>query len=333
MNGHLRPVDQAMNQERAEKLAIRSLWLKEVKSVAEQYPDSEVPWYLTLSGAEGRDIKLLIDEGLISLTEVGSIEEKDQHKVVAVENSNEAVLQLQKKFVGLRIKEAPFHNLIRGDGIFRWPDGEDEKYCRAHIVNLDLNNPLRGIPDNGDVKFPVLAWIYKLCQIHTKPSRNDWTLCLTLHGEVVLREEVKEKVNRWMKQFLAENLSCEPNFARSCKEFFEEALYEQISDCNELDFTALDRQDQQKVIMVMVPKIITRLVHSEGWRVSTERNLRYGEDGQHAPMVTWIVKFTWNGDATATPDALYKSALRDIFSGAGVVTEQGKIEDHGIYRT
>ena len=97
MNGHLRPVDQAMNQERAEKLAIRALWLEEVKSIAEQYPDSEVPWYLTLSGAEGRDIKLLIDEGLISLTEVGSIVEKDQHKVVAVENNNESVLQLQKK--------------------------------------------------------------------------------------------------------------------------------------------------------------------------------------------------------------------------------------------
>ena len=326
MNGHSRPVDRAMNEERAEKLAIRSLWLKEVKSIAEQYPDSEVPWYLTLSGAEGRDIKLLIDEGLISLTEVGSIQEKDQHKVVAVESRSAAILQLQKKFVGLKIKQVSFESLIRGNDIFRWPEGEDEKYCRAHIVNLDLNNPLRGITDDGSIKFPVLVWIRKLCQLHTKPPRNDWTLCLTLHGEVVWPEEI----NRWTKQFLVENLSREPDFARSCKEFFEVALYEQISDCNELDFTALDRQDQQKVIMVMVPKIITRLVHSEGWRVSTERNLRYGGDGQHAPMVTWIVKFTWNGDATATPDALYKSALRDIFSGAGIVNKNGKIEGHRI---
>ena len=198
MNGHFRPVDQAMNEERAEKLTIRSLWLEEVKSIAKQYPDSEVPWYLTLSGAEGRDIKLLIDEGLISLTEVGSIDEKDRHKVVAVENNNAAILQLQKKFVGLRIKEAPFQSLIRGDGIFSWPEGKDEKYCRAHIVNLDLNNPLKGIPDNGSVKFPILAWIRKLCEIHAKSPRNDWTLCLTLHGEVVWPKEV----NWWMKQFL-----------------------------------------------------------------------------------------------------------------------------------
>lgn len=329
MNGRFRPVDQAMNEERAEKLTIRSLWLEEVKSIAEQYPESEVPWYLTLSGAEGRDIKLLIDEGLISLTEVGSIEEKDQHKVVAVENSNEAVLQLQKKFVGLRIKQVPFHNLIRGEDIFSWPQGEDEKYCRAHIVNLDLNNPLKGISEDGNAKFPVLDWVHKLCRLHTKSPRNDWTLCLTLHGKVAWPEEV----NRWLKQFLLENLSREPDFARSCKEFFEEALYEQISDCSELDFTALDRQDQQKVIMVMVPKIITELVHSQGWSVSTERNLCYGGDSERAPMVTWIVKFTWRGEATATPDARYKSALRDIFSGVGVVSEQGKIENHEIYRT
>lgn len=328
MNGHLRPVDQAMNQERAEKLTIRSLWLEEVKSIAEQYPDSEVPWYLTLSGAEGRDIELLIEKGLISLTEVGSIDEKDQHKVVAVENSNKAVLQLQKKFVGLKIKEVQFRDLIRGEGMLRWPQGEDEKYCRAHIVNLDLNSSLKGISDNGDVKFPILDWIRKLCQLHIESPRNDWTLCLTLHGKVAWRKKVKEEVNRWMRQFLLENLRREPDFARSCKEFFEEALYKQISDCNELDFTALDRQDQQKVIMVMVPKIIAELVHSQGWSVSTERNLRYGGEGKHAPMVTWIVKFTWRGEATATPDARYKSALRDIFSGAGVVTERGKIEDH-----
>ena len=330
MNGHSRPVDRAMNEDRAEKLTIRSLWLEEVKSVAEQYPDSDVPWYLTLSGAEGRDIELLIDQKLISLTEVGSIKEKDQHKVVAVENNNESVLQLQRKFVGLRIREAPFQSIVRGEDMFNWPRDEDEKYCRAHIVNLDLNSPLKGMPENGGVKFPVLAWIRKLCQLHTRSPRNDWTLCLTLHGEVVWPEEVKEEVNRWMKKFLLENLSREPVFARSCKEFFKDALYEQISDCNELDFTVLDRQDQQKVIMVMVPKIIADLVHSQGWSVSTERNLRYGGDGEHAPMVTWIVKFTWRGEATATPDARYKSALRDIFSGAGIVTESGKIEDHRV---
>lgn len=74
----------------------------------------------------------------------------------------------------------------------------------------------------------------------------------------------------------------------------------------------------------MVPKLIARVVHNEGWRVQTEKNLQYG-GGEHAPMVTWIVRFNWDEDATATPDALYRSALRNIFSGVGVVTDDGSV--------
>ncbi len=165
-----RPVDLAMLAERIEKKTIRSLWLAAVKEVAKEHPETDVPWYLTLSGAEAHDIQLLIDEGLLALTEVRSIQEKDQHKVVAVENSNEAILNLQKKLPGLKIKRAPFQSLIRGNDVFAWPEGDDEKYCRAHIVNLDLNDPLKGIACSGDVNFPVLSWIRKLCQLHSRST-------------------------------------------------------------------------------------------------------------------------------------------------------------------
>jgi hypothetical protein len=310
-----------MSEVRIEKNAIRSLWLEAVKEVAKEYPGTDVPWYLTLSGAEARDIQLLIDEGLLSLTEVGSIKENDQHKVVAVERNNQAILELQKKLPGLKIKRAEFRDLIRGDGIFSWPQGDDEKYCRAHIVNLDLNNPLRGATCNGEVTFPVLSWIRKLCQLHARSPRYDWTLCLTLHGEVVWLEEV----NTWTKSFLAENLRREPDFAKGCREFLGEELVTQVTGCSPIDFSTLDRTGQQKIIMVMVPKMIAKLVHNEGWNVSTERNLSYGQAGC-APMVTWIVRFTWSSDGSATPDALYRAALKDILSGAGVVTDRGQIE-------
>ena len=122
MNELRRPVDIAMAEDRLEKRTIRSLWLDEVKEVARQFPESEVPWYLTLSGAEGRDIQLVIDEGLLSLTEVNSIAEKDQGKIVAVEQNNLAIATLQRKFIGLRIKEVPFHSLIRGEELFKWPE-------------------------------------------------------------------------------------------------------------------------------------------------------------------------------------------------------------------
>ena len=77
----------------------------------------------------------------------------------------------------------------------------------------------------------------------------------------------------------------------------------------------------------MVPKIISRLVHNEGGKIHTERNLRYG-GGAKAPMVTLIVRFTWDDNAAATPDKIYREALRDIFSGAGIITEDGQIVEN-----
>lgn len=320
MNPPQRPVDLAMGEDRPEKRAIRNLWLEEVRAVAQQNPPGEEPWYLTLPGAEGRDIQLLIENGLISLTEVESIAEKDQGKIVAVESNNQAVAALQRRFVGLRIKQVHFGSLIRGEGPFAWPEGEDEKYCRAHVVNLDLNSPLMAQVIDQAVVFPVLAWIDKLCYIHARQPRLDWTLCLTLHGEVVW----PEAVNIYTQRFLSENLGREPHFDDGCRDFFGAELYEQATRGNSPDFPQLERVEQQKIIMVMVPKIIAGLVHSKGWRVRTERNLRYG-GGEHAPMVTWIVRFTWNENAIAEPDATYREALRDIFSSVAVVTDHGEI--------
>jgi hypothetical protein len=322
MNVFDRPVDRAMAEERPEKQVVRALWVNKVKAVARQHPDSEVPWYLTLSGGEGFDIELIISEGLISLTEVNSIVEKDQRKIVAVERNNRAVVNLQRKFIGLWIKQVDFGNLIRGERQFRWPEGEDIKVCRARVVNLDINSPLRARRDDGQIVFPVLEWIRKLCQIHARPPSTDWTLCLTLHGELMW----PEGVNQYTRDFLSENLQREPLFAESCREFFGENLFDLVTRDDSPDFTGWDRADQQKLIMVMVPKIISRLVHNDGWRVQTEYNLRYGEmEEDQAPMVAWIIEFTWDENATATPDTLYRAALCDILSGAGEVTVNGEI--------
>jgi len=321
VNSQPRPVDKAMSEERIEKNVIRSLWLDIVKNVAKEHPETDVPWYITLSGAEARDIQLLIDEEIISLTEVGAIQENDQNKVIAVENNNQAILDLQKKLPGLKIKQAPFQDLIRGESFFSWPEGDDEKFCRAHVVNLDLNSPLRGTAHEGEVRFPVLSWIKKLCQLHGKSPRYDWTLCLTLHGEVVWPEEV----SIWTKTFLAENLCREPGFADGCKELLGGDLVTKVRGCSPTKFSNFNKVDQQKIIMVLVPKMIAKLVHNEGWNIATKQNLRYGQEGC-APMVTWIVKFTWTQSGTATPDAIYRAALKDIFSSAGVITDTGEIE-------
>ena len=91
-----RPVDRAMAQTRAEKQTMRKLWAQLVRRVA----GFSVPpaFYLTLPGANGLDIKELIDQGLITATEVGGIHGSDQDKLLAVEASPAAVLQLQRRF-------------------------------------------------------------------------------------------------------------------------------------------------------------------------------------------------------------------------------------------
>ena len=297
------PVDIAMQIEKPAKEAIRSLWVDIVKQIARKSPASGKPWYLTLSGAGGFDIQRIVDEGLISLTDVGSISEKDKGKIVAVENRNTAVLELQKKFIGLKIKEVDFNSLIRTENPIRWPEGEDIEVCQAHIINLDLNSTLEAKDQNGQVIFPILEWVRKLCRIHSHAQLLEWTLCLTLHGQV----RWPPNVNLWLKTFLEENFQREPIFNENCTRFLGNQV---MSEINQTDpnFSNLERNNQQKLLMIIVPKIISNLVHNEGWETKTEYNLFYdGTNG--APMVTCIVKFCLRENATATPDTIYRTAL------------------------
>ena len=114
-----------MEEQRPQKDVVRGLCVKQVREAAEGDPNPTEPWYLTLAGAEGRDIQMLIDIDLIDLTEVGSIVDADQGKVVAVELNNEAILSLRRLFPGLKIREVPFQNLVKGVGQFSWPSGDE----------------------------------------------------------------------------------------------------------------------------------------------------------------------------------------------------------------
>lgn len=189
-----------MDEERTEKATVRALWLQEVQEYATQFPEDEGPIYLTLSGAEGRDIRLLAEHGLVGLTEVGGIVEKDKGKLVAVEASSPAVARLQRSFPNLKILEVNFQGLVRGEGPFNWPQGEHKHHCRARVLNLDLNNPLRAKEREGEVSFPVISWISKLALLHTDPPQRDWSLCLTLHGELNWNTTVSTFTQRFLRE-------------------------------------------------------------------------------------------------------------------------------------
>jgi hypothetical protein len=104
---------------------------------------------LNVSSTEGVDIALLGEHGIINFTEIGGIAADSAGRVAAVEYNKNAVLLLQKKFPGLKIYERAFQELVRGVGLTRYPEREDEQFCRARVVNLDLNVTLRVNVEGG----------------------------------------------------------------------------------------------------------------------------------------------------------------------------------------
>jgi len=315
-----RPVDSAMDAERPEKKTIRNLWLAAIKKTNEEIRGEE-PLYITLSGAGGRDIEGLTRRGIIRRNKVGGIVEDDLEKVVAVESSPDAVLSLQRKFPGLKILEQAFQNLVRSTSPTNWPQGKDEKYCRARIVNLDLNQSLTATEVSGQICFPVLQWIEKLAQIHAvSPPLPSWNLFLTLHAQI----DWDGNASYMVRDFLRENFQTSGEFASACRTLLGDELFGRIKSQSEVDFRACDQVEQQKVLMCFVPKKIAQLVVRQGWRVTTARNIRYG-GGARAPMVTWLLSFTWDTRVSSTPNAVYVDSLSSVLSKSGYIEESGHL--------
>jgi hypothetical protein len=316
----IRHVDAAMDDERPEKQRVRALWLQKLRSYRAAYPNDDVPLYLTLSGAQGRDVQLLISEGLINLTEIGAIATPDQGIAVAIESNANAVWELQRRIPGLKILEQPFESFIRSGRLTVFPQGEHVRFCQARVVNLDLNEPVKFDDVDGELIFPPLQWVRKLCVLHAE-RRLEWCLLLTLHGEALWDSGETKAV----AAFLAENFSREPAFAQAAAAVVGEELYGRIVDGTIPAAKRLDIAEQQKLLMLYVPKRIAQIAHEYGWRAETIHNLRYGGTANRAPMVTWIIDFRWDGRVSSQPDAIYLDSLKLILAGAGQIAEDGTL--------
>jgi hypothetical protein len=315
-----RGVDAAMDEERPEKQRVRSLWLQKLLSYRAAYPNDDVPLYLTLSGAHGRDVQLLIREGLIRLTEVGAILSSDQGVAVAIESNANAVWELQRRIPGLKILEQPFDSLIRSGRLTVFPQGEHVRFCQARVVNLDLNQPVTFEDVDGELVFPPLQWVRKLCILHAE-RRLEWCLLLTLHGEALWESPETKAV----AAFLTENFMRERSFAEAAGRILGEDLFRRISDGSLPAAKRLAPAEQQKVLMLYVPKRIAHIAHEYGWRAETIHNLRYGGVAKRAPMVTWVIDFLWDNRVSSRPDAIYLDSLKSILAGAGHIGEDGTL--------
>jgi hypothetical protein len=310
-----------MQAERPEKQSIRDKWIDCVRRLnPSQLNNPDVPFYLTLCGASGLDVAKLIQEGYISLTSNGTaIAQQDAHKIVAIERDPLAVLDLQKKYPGLKILEYNFQDFVKGNSPILFPQGIHERYCRAAIVNLDFNGPLQGMEEDIVSSFPMITWINKLGQIHQAASISKWYLFLTINSGI----DWSGTLVRRAVEFMQENFGRIPKFADDSKRILGQNLFRRISEGSEIDFTTLNDLERQRVLMLFVPKKISLLMHTLGYQVTTSTNCAYGVRPDSAPMVSWIFEFDLKETRHGTPDAIYRASVATIGDSAWQIDHTG----------
>jgi len=312
-----------MAADRPEKKAIREIWLKEVEERDSAKPPVPVPLYFTLPGARGGDVAAMVERGLVPVEETGAISDPEQMRIVAVEQSPGAVVELQGRFPGLKVLEQPLTSLLRNTGPFLFPDGKHERFCRAQVVNMDLNETLRASIQQGQLEFPALALVRKFAMLHAKEPQIDWTLCLTLDARI---EGWGAEIDKKVCRFLASNFSADQVFSDQAREVLGTELHGAIVDKPD-GVNVRDRSvdDQQRVLMVLVPKKIAHDAHGHGWHVDTVENLRYGGADGRARMLTWILRMTWDDRATSEPQTVYHEALRLVLQRCGFIDHNGNL--------
>jgi hypothetical protein len=318
------PVTRAMLEERPEKETMRELWASAVMEAIEAGSDGNgSPLYLSLCGAKGLDILKLVERGIISRTETGAIAEEDLGKLYAIESNRSAALTLQDEFGGLEVLENSIENILQMPSDLTVPGKKLRKVLRSKVINLDLNSCLAAELKQNQLQFPVIKMVEKLSRLHAEAPHVDWTLCLTLHAALKFHDGAFTRI----AAYLAENFSKAAEYAEASSKLLGGDLYEMLSDGSCEDETAkeLSAEKIQALMMALIPKRIISDTHRHGWKVSTRRNLRYGAGGAHAPMVSWILDFEWDGRSSSSPDSLYSESLNNALNGVAEIDSAGQL--------
>lgn len=306
-----------MAAERADKAAVRQLWVEAVRRRKADTP-AGVPFYLTLPG-EGRDIEVLIAAGLVGRTENGQIAEADASRVIAIEKDSRAVLSLKKKFPGLKVITGDLADMLQGYSPFSWPGTSNRPPYRATVINLDFNQAFA----HGKSDFNAIAIVQKIAALHTAPPDNtDWTLLLTLQGEVNWPADVqldaRKMVGAWSQDSSAYEIGCR---ARLLGQALLDACVDTAN--HQVALHQLSRPAQQQFLMAFVPAIITYRLFSDGWRVRTAVNLRYGGVDGAAPMVTFVLDVEYDGVTSAGLVAALRASLDTVAADPRALLSDG----------
>ena len=275
--------------------------------------------YLTLCGAAAHEIEMLIEKGIIRLTETGAVDKKDAERVIALDSSPNVTLSLVEKYPGLRVINKSLKDLLGSPSPLNWPGKVERIPCRAQLVNLDFNGGLKGTERSGQIVFEDFEIISKIAILHAEQVPSNWRLFVTYNCDL----DWDQKTVASVLAFLQENFAFSSQFEDECKAFLGDDLM-RIIHCQDTEGVKnLDPIQGQRLLMVFVPKKIAAVVVDGGWLVKTIRNLRYGAYNAHAPMVTWAFDFEWDTRASSIPKTVYREALSAILTNHGNVEPDG----------
>jgi hypothetical protein len=325
----VRGIDNAMGQDREDKVAMRGFWMEEVSEAALDWePGSGRPIFLTLPGSEGKDIQAMVESGILSENEVEGIDQADWDKVVAVESDTQAVIKLQDLWPGLRIIQGRIEQLVagsmdrhmaaaRGKNVQPTDTEKDVDWAlRAMVVNLDYNGGLRPRKIDGAFASAVIDAIVGIVEL--REGADPFTLLLTLNGDPKSWPKNATEVCR--KVLLANGKEC-PEF----RKLAQEHLGTRAGDLDsKVDFTKYTGVQAQEFLMLAVPKLIADAVRGSGWRAEVKRNIRYGGSNGRARMVALIVRFSQAPDPEDA-DHLHRDNLVTVMNGKAVIASDGTV--------
>lgn len=284
------PVTDAMAQLKPEKQSIREEWLKLVSGANADATGQSEPLYLTLAGAGGHDVKMLVDAGIVALEEnARTIAQKDQWKVAAVEYKGASFDSIEDEFPGLRVingrVEEVFHAGV--DPIDEMTKYDGVAPSRALVVNLDLNGSVEAAMEGGVLSCPLVEVVDQLARTHAAETPVDWWLCLTFNATINWSEEVESH----FKKLVVDAGEEFDDFKNGVEKLLGEALMDEFRKVDE--YTPLKDSgcdEMQRSVQVVVPTRVIDGCYANHWRITVQDSLRYvGAKG--APMATWIIRF------------------------------------------
>lgn len=303
------------------KAAVRRLWLASIAQKDDFLEAPDQPLYLTLAGSEALDIQLLVDKGLVTVSETKAILPLDQ--VIAFERSPVALAALKQRFSGLRVFDADLVALMKRAHAV--PPPVDLRFLDAAFINLDLFDALEAEITGTVVRFPVIEAAVGFAHVKAARGRTRYGLFLTINATLNWSTDVRRKAAEAVRGNIEQDEefrnAVASRFGREWVPRFQSpTLLENDGELARL----FDHLGSQRFLQLYLPKAIAYRVHSEGWRVTTRENWRY-RGYRRAPMVTFVFDVERDPRAAGNPRPIYLESLRTVLNRCGQITATGKL--------